>query len=356
MTAMVPSYERRLSPTAALAILAVIAVGGLLYVKWLPYYHRAFVAAATHSIGQSILMGSDTHPPAPSWKAAIDYSLAYGKAIWKAMVLGLLLAAAVQEFLPVAWVARWLGRSNWRGVAMGGLLGIPAMMCTCCAAPIVIGLRRRNASPGAATAFWLGNTVLNPATLVFIGFVLGWKWMGLRLALGVPLVFGSGYAITRLAPSGEVAALQATFNQIADEADSASPSIKSWLDRLWRLSIWLVPEYAVLVLLLGAGRAWLFPQAGPAIGNSLQWIVLMSAAGLLFVIATAGEVPIVQAMLALGVGVGPAAALMMTLAPISLPSLAMTGRVFPARVQGVIILLVLLAGIVAGLMAIQLLQ
>jgi hypothetical protein len=58
----------------------------------------------------------------------------------------------------------------------------------------------------------------------------------------------------------------------------------------------------------------------------------MSAVGLLFVIPTAGEVPIVQAMLALGVGAGPAAALMMTLPPVSLPSLAMTVKVFSIRV------------------------
>ena len=352
MTATLPLYERRLSPAAGVAIIAIVATLGLLYVKWLPYYHRAFVAAATHSIGHSILMGSDAHRP--SLKAAIDYSLAYGKAIWQALVLGLLLGAAVQEFFPIAWMARSLGRSNWRGVAIGGLLAIPGMMCTCCAAPVVVGLRRRSASPAAATAFWLGNTVLNPATLIFIGFVLGWQWMGLRLALGIPLVFGAGYVITRLTSPEEVAALEDTISAIAGSADDASPSIKGWFDRLWRLAVWLVPEYVVLVLLLGAARAWIFPTVGPAIGNGLVWIVLMSAAGLVFVIPTAGEVPIVQAMLALGVGVGPAGALLMTLAPISLPSLAMTARVFSARVLVAIIALVFLTGIVAGLMAMQL--
>jgi uncharacterized protein len=116
----------------------------------------------------------------------------------------------------------------------------------------------------------------------------------------------------------------------------------------------LIPEYLVLVLILGAARAWIFPQAGPAIGNDLQWIVLMSAAGLLFVIPTAGEVPIVQAMLVLGVGAGPAAALMMTLPPISLPSLAMTGKVLPIRVLGLVTMAVLIMGIAAGTVAVLL--
>jgi uncharacterized membrane protein YraQ (UPF0718 family) len=68
----------------------------------------------------------------------------------------------------------------------------------------------------------------------------------------------------------------------------------------------------------------------------------------------AGEVPIVQAMLALGVGVGPAAALMMTLPPISLPSLAIMGKVFSRRLLAVVALLVFAAGLAAGLLAVVL--
>jgi uncharacterized membrane protein YraQ (UPF0718 family) len=347
-------YDRRLSPFTGAAILLVIAVAGLFYVKWLPYYHRALFASANHSIGRSILMGAAAQAPPPSVKAAIDYSLAYGKAIWQAMVLGLLLGSALQELAPRAWIARTFGRPGMRSVAAGGLLALPAMMCTCCAAPVVIGLRRRNASAAAATAFWLGNTVLNPATLVFMGFVLGWKWAGLRLALGVSLVFGTAFLVSRLALPGEIEALQTQLSRAGGEPDDGGPSIEKWLARFLGLAIRLIPEYLVLVLILGASRAWLFPQVGPEIGNDLQWIVLMSAAGLLFVIPTAGEVPIVQAMLALGVGVGPAAALMMTLAPISLPSLAMTGKAFPIRVLGLITLVVLIMGIVAGLLAVAL--
>ena len=349
-----PFYERRLSPATGIVILLALAIGGLFYVKWLPYYHKAHIASASHSIGRSILMGTAAHAPPASLKSAIDYSLAYGKAIWQAMVLGLALGAALQEFAPLAWIARTLGRSSWGSVATGGLLAIPGMMCTCCAAPVVIGLRRRNASAGAAAAFWLGNTMLNPATLVFMGFVLGWKWSGLRLALGIPLVFLTGYLITRLTPPDEVAALQAQLSRSVGEIGVASPSIKSWLNRFLKMLIGLVPEYLLLVLILGAARAWIFPQAGPAIGNDLQWIVLMAAAGLVFVIPTAGEVPIVQAMLALGVGAGPAAALMMTLPPVSLPSIVMTRKVFPIRALGLITLIVLTVGIVAGLLAIQL--
>jgi uncharacterized membrane protein YraQ (UPF0718 family) len=343
-----------MSPTVGLAIILVTAVCGLLYVKWLPYYHRAFTASATHSIGRSILMGDAAQAPAASLRSAIDYAMAYGKAIWKAMVLGLLLGSALQEFAPPTLIARALGRPGWRSVATGGLLAIPGMMCTCCAAPVVIGLRRQHAAASSAIAFWLGNTVLNPATLVFTGFVLGWQWTALRLAFGILMVFGIGYLVDRIAQPGLLQVLSSEAEQLAAQQANLRPTIAGWLRRFVRLALGLIPEYLLLVLLLGAARAWLFPHVGPDIGNSAFWIALMATAGLIFVIPTAGEVPIVQAMLALGIGAGPAAALLLTLPPVSLPSLAMTKSVFNFRVLAFVTVAVLVIGMLAGFTAVAL--
>lgn len=344
---------RTTNPALGLVTFVLIAVLGLFYVKWLPYYDRAFVAAAKHSIGQSILMGTAASPPAPSLDAALGYALAYGKAIWKAMVLGLLLGSAIQALLPVNWVAKVLGGAEFGSAVAGGLLSIPGMMCTCCAAPVVIGLRERQASPGGAIAFWLGNSVLNPATLVFMGFVLGWNWTGLRLALGLLMVFGLGYLVNRMATPKEAQAAQARLAELTANAPTSAPFVR-WIRILLRMASWLVPEYIVLILLLGATRAWLFPHIGPEIGNHLGWIAALAIAGTLFVIPTAGEVPIVQAMLSLGMGVGPAGALLMTLPPISVPSLAMLAGSFRSRVLLVVTVSVVAFGMVGGLMAVGL--
>ncbi|THD60204.1 permease [Phenylobacterium sp.] len=346
------SEARSLNPAPRWILFAAIAVAGLLYVKWLPYWDKAFVAASSHSIGQSILMGKAAHAPAPSWDAALAYALAYGKAIWKAMVLGLLLGSGAQALLPADWIARLMGRTRFGSAVAGGLLALPGMMCTCCAAPVVVGLRRQQASAGGAIAFWLGNSVLNPATLVFMGFVLGWRWAALRLVLGVPMVFGLGYLANRLTTAREAAQAEAAVVELAAAPQDAP--FRRWLLILGRMTLRLVPEYIVLVLLLGAGRAWLFPALGPEIGNHIQWIAAFAVAGALFVIPTAGEVPIIQAMLALGVGAGPAGALLMTLPPISLPSMAMLSRAFPPRILAAVAGAVVLFGLTGGALAVAL--
>lgn len=330
----------------------LLAVAGLFYVKWYPYYGRAFVAAEHHAIGHSILMGDAASAPAPSWSAALAYALAYGKAIWQAMLLGLLLGSGVQALLPAAGVERVMGGSGFRAVLAGGLLAVPGMMCTCCAAPVVAGLRQHRASPGAAMAFWLGNTMLNPATLVFMGFVLGWHWSLLRVLLGVPMVFGLGYLANRMA--GAHTPPPTDDAPLALEPRSLADTGRRWMQIFARMTLRLIPEYVVIVLLLGAVRAWMFPHIGPEIGNQAFWIVALALAGMLFVIPTAGEVPIVQAMLALGLGAGPAAALLMTLPAVSLPSLVTLGRSFPKLTLLTVALSVVGFGMLGGVLAVWL--
>jgi uncharacterized protein len=345
--------ERTRDIAAGWIAFIVIASLGLFYVKWMPYWYKAHIAASTHSIGTSILMGNAASPPAPSWNAATGYAWVYGKAIWQAMVLGLLLGSAVQALLPSQWILRWLGRTNASSVLRGMVLAVPGMMCTCCAAPVVIGLRRARASAGAAIAFWLGNSVLNPATLIFIGFVLGWRWAALRLSLGILAVLGLGLVVNRMVTPEEAAAAERQLADVQAASRETNPFTR-WLAIFARLVVWLIPEYIVLVLLLGAARAWLFPHAGPEIGNDLFWILIFAVAGTLFVIPTAGEVPIIQAMLSLGVGVGPAGVLLMVLPPISVPSLAIVGRVFRPRQLATVTMGIVAVGVVGGLAAVAL--
>lgn len=358
---MVHPSTARAHPVAwGIALFLLVAVVGLYYVKWSPYYSRAFVAAQTHSIGKSILTGADAAPPAPSLQAALDYALAYGNAIWKALILGLLLGSALDALVPRRWVLRLLGGTGIGSVLTGSLLAVPSMMCTCCAAPVINGLRQCRAAPGSTVAYWLGNTMLNPATLVFMGFVIGWHWVGLRLALGLVMVLGLGWLLNRMNRTQPVAvdakalqALEAAAAESAPEADPR-PMWLRWLRSFAAMALRLLPEYAVLVLLLGAARAWLFPVLGVGVDDSLAWIVGLAVAGTLFVIPTAGEVPIVQAVLSLGMAAGPAAALLVTLPPVSLPSLAMVAKAFRPVELAVLVAGVVVLGVAAGGLAIGL--
>jgi uncharacterized protein len=347
---VLPEADRRREFVRGVGLLLLIAVVGLFIVKWQPYYLRAFTAATNHSIGTSIVTGTAAAPPAASLQAVWDYAREYFLAIWQAMVLGLLLAATIESSLPRDLLVRLLGTQGVRSSTLGGLLSLPGMMCTCCTAPVAIGLRRSGASLGAATAFFLGNPTLNPAVLVFLLFTLGWQWAVLRLVLGTVLVLGGAWLAMRV--GGGLAGPVPT--QASPDSRPTGAWGARWLKALGRLIVQLVPEYIVIVGVLGLARSFLFPTAGPDLGNSLPIMLALAVAGTLFVIPTAGEIPIIQTMLGFGMGAGPAGALLLTLAPLSLPSLVMVGRAFPWRVLVVLAVSTAALGVVGGAIAVSL--
>ncbi|MCE0464580.1 MULTISPECIES: permease [Pseudomonas] len=332
------------------ALFLLVAVVGLYYVKWSPYYLKAFVAADSHNIGNSILNDAQTAP----LMAALTYAKVYFLAIWKAAVLAVILGSLLQVLIPRDWLLRLFGQAGFASTLRGGLFALPGMMCSCCAAPVAASMRRQNVSVGAALAFWIGNPVLNPATLVFMGFVLGWGFTALRLVAGIVLVFGVSMVAQRIArpeilPEAAVEAV--TEASVVD----AQPFAVRWARTLWQLFWSTIPVYVLAVLVLGAARVWLFPHVDGAMADSLVWLVPLAIVGTLFVIPTAAEIPIVQTMMSLGMGTGPAVALLMTLPSISLPSLLMLRKDFDARVLVTVALLTILVGIVFGLIGAALL-
>lgn len=326
-----------------LLFLAVVVIG-LWYVKWQPYYGKAFTAAETHSIGKSILANAADSP----WRAALDFALVYFLAVWKAAVLGVILGSLVQVLIPRNWLLRLMGHSRFGSTLMGTGLGLPGMMCSCCAAPVTAGLRQSQVSSGAAMAFWLANPLLNPATLIFMGFVLGWHFAAIRLVAGLIMVLGIASLVQRSVPDQTVAAPQ------VKGAENASPFLTRWLRVMWRLFWNTIPLYILAVLMLGAARIWLFPHADGSVGNTLFWVILMAIAGCLFVIPTAAEIPIVQTMMLAGMGIAPALALLVTLPAVSVPSLLMLHRSFPARALWIALFGVALSGIILGALALWL--
>ena len=317
-------FFARHSAWGGIVCFIALAIVGLFYVKWSPYYAAALVAAQDRTLDASIVSGNLPASPEVSLQAGFAYSIAYFKEIWQALLLGLALGAGIEVLLPRARLSQFF--AGWKGSLRATGFAVPSMMCTCCGAPIAVEMIDAGAGASSALVYWLANPVLNPAALVFIGFVLGWQWAALRLVVGVALVFVLANLAARFVspdwkPPG--AAIRPD--------NSNGPLLHAWGDGFLRLAVRLVPEYAVLVFALGIIHAWFFPELTPAISHSFWLAPVLAAAGTLFVIPTVGEVPIIQVLQQSGLGGAGAAALLITLPAVSLPSLAMLGRALPMR-------------------------
>ncbi|XEC93864.1 permease [Paenibacillus tarimensis] len=338
-----PVIQNRKSVLKALVpvlVFLLLAVSGLFYVKWWPYYHKALFAAEQHTIGGSILNVENT---LASLSAASQYAISYFKSVWKAAVLGILLGSLVQAVLPADWLYRLFGKPDLKSTFLGGAVALPGMMCSCCAAPIAAGLRERKASVGASLAFWLGNPVLNPAVLIFMTFVLSWKFTILRLVFGVILTFGVSYLANRFAKH-ETAADEVPLPH-TESGETASIFVR-WMKSAAAITIHAVPAYVISVFVLSAIHSFMFPvwlEAG------ILAVIVFAVIGALFVIPTAAEIPIIQSFLSFGMGTGPAAALLVTLPALSLPSILLVYKSFPRKVIWFVFASVVGIGILSGL-------
>jgi hypothetical protein len=212
-----------------------------------------------------------------------------------------------------------------------------------------LALRRSGASVGSAIAFTLGNPTLNLAVIAWIALAIGWQWAALRLVVGAILVFGAAALASRFSVTSAVP--PETVSESL-EFDTKENWVVRWLRSLFRFAVVLVPMMVVLVVVLGAARAFLFPAIGVDWGNSPVAVVAFALAGALFPIPTGAEIPIIQTMMGFGLGAGPAGALLLTLSPISVASMAMLTHGFPVRMVLLLGALTVLAGIVAGTLAI----
>lgn len=103
-------------------------------------------------------------------------------------------------------------------------------------------------------------------------------------------------------------------------------------DRSRRLAGWVV----------GMVSAWASDFSALATAGGVLAVVLVAVVGTLLVVPTGGEIPVILALVAAGVGSGPVGALLITLPAISLPSMVMVARSLSWRAT------LSIAGVVAG--------
>lgn len=331
---------------AGLIITLLILVAGLLWAKWLPYELKAHTLAETGTWEGKAIFGAAGAPgAAPSFQGAFDFTIAYLTAVWKAALVALLVAAALESLVPRRWLLRVLNRKTTWGQGMSGaLLALPSMMCSCCTAPVAIGLRRSGAPAGATMAYWLANPLLNPAVLVFLGLTMTWPFVTTRAIVGIVVVLIAAVLVSRRFSTVEIETPQA----LPEDPRTWGEMLTRFGKTLGRYLVILVPEYVILVLLVGLFSGWLSDFAGLTQNAGWVGLLLVGMIGAALVIPTGGEIPVIVGLTAAGASYGVAGVLLITLPALSIPSIIMVARHFGARATLLVTGWVIVGGLLAA--------
>jgi len=347
-----PSARRgRAQGLVGVGLLLAVLVLGLLWAKWLPYAQKTHLLTRSRTwSGSAIFSSAGDAGATPTLQGAWSFWTDYFTAVWKAAVVALVVAAMLESLVPRRWLLKALARRTWLGQGLAaGALALPSMMCTCCTAPVAVGLRRRGAPLGATIAYWLANPLLNPAVIVFLALTLPARYAAVRVVIGIAVVVG-GAALgngIRTGPDRTAARLVGSLDDTAEEVSWSRLPVR-FVAALGRYLLILVPEYAVVVLLTGALSGWLSDFAGLDGAAGPVSLLVVGVIGALLVVPTGGEIPVIAGLLAAGASAGATGVLLLTLPAISLPSLVMVGRTLSWRAVGALAGLVVAGGVVAG--------
>lgn len=296
---------------------------------------------------------------------------------WLATLVAILVGAAVLGFWPALLRAR-LSQSGWSSHLLATVLALPNMFCSCCASPIAASLYRGGAATGPTLAFAVAAPSLNLITLLLAFLLLPPELAVLRVAAGVLLALPGTYLAafaaarwgqgSRRLPAWPVPAWLAYLGRLVESAiargcqleimgGQQAPGSPSAAMTHGLLLGWRIARLAVPVLVFGYLAAGLLTVLMPVgAGAEPSWTVVAMAAlvGTLLMIPTAVEIPTALVLAQAGLP-ALAAVCLVTLAPVSLPSLLVIGSGL-GSFRAVVVLggIVYACGLSVGLMALAL--
>jgi len=319
------------------------------------------------------------------------------------LVPAFFIAGAIAVFVSQASVIKYFGAKANKFLSYGvaSVSGIILAVCSCTVLPLFSGIYKRGAGLGPAIAFLYSGPAINVLAIILTARILGWK-IGLARAIGAvafsvvigflmhlifikeeharhakgglqpgvvkeprPLwknavFFFSMVAVLVFASSGKwwitgfflvlvAAALYRWFRK--DE-------MKDWVSATWAFALQILPLLLGGVLISGfllgrAGHEGIIPSRYVTAlvgGNSLFANFFSSVVGALMYFATLTEVPIVQGLMASGMGKGPALALLLAGPALSLPSMLVIRGVIGTKKTAVYVALVVIMATISGVM------
>lgn len=251
----------------------------------------------------------------------------------------------IQSYFPPERTKKILGGiKGIKGNILGALLGTITPFCSCSSIPIFIGFTSAGLPLGITFSFLISSPMVDIASLLILMSFFGAKIAVAYVVFGLLLAVVGGTLIDKLGLEDQV---QGYVRQIDN-----TESIVLEMTRQERISyakeqVGEIIHRVWLYVLIGVGigaliHNWI-PQAviEKVIGNDNPFAVLLATAvGIPMYADIFGTIPIAEALIGKGVGIGTVLSFMMAVTVLSLPSLIMLSKVIKPKLLGIFIAIV----------------
>jgi len=310
-------------------------------------------------------------------------------------VPALFIAGAIAAFVSQAAILKYFGPQAKKvlSYSVASVSGAVLAVCSCTVLPLFAGISKRGAGLGPAIAFLYSGPAINVLAIVYSAKLLGYE-IGIARAIGAivfSVVIGlimaliyrkdkskadaQAFAMLAADPAGKsiwqqvifvgslvgILVFAASKNWIATGIFLAvlavilwrwftRGEIVQWLKETLHFTRLIIPWLLVGVFVAGILTV-VIPQSvvtNYVGGNSIFANFIASFLGALMYFATLTEVPVVKAFMELGMGKGPALALLLAGPALSLPSMIVLGRIMGIKKMLTYVALVVVMATITG--------
>jgi uncharacterized membrane protein YraQ (UPF0718 family) len=313
------------------------------------------------------------------------------------LVPALFIAGAISAFASQAAILKYFGPQAKKPLAyaVGSVSGAILAVCSCTVLPLFGGIYKRGAGLGPAIAFLFSGPAINILAIVYTANILGYE-LGVARAVGaIAFAVGIGlimalifrkeearkvqtqaFAVTEANPDGKkpwqyaiffgtligilitaAAKLWIPFGVLGSVLGVtlwrwfSSTEIKEWMKETLFFLKRIVPWLLLGVFIAGILGVVIPPTAMATYmgGNSPLSNFIAAIGGALMYIATLTEVPIIKTFIDLGMGNGPALALLLAGPSLSLPCMLALRGIMGTRKTITYFALMVAAATITGL-------
>lgn len=251
----------------------------------------------------------------------------------------------IQSFFPPERTRKILGRYN--GISaniFGALLGTVTPFCSCSSIPLFIGFTNAGLPVGVTFSFLISSPLVDLASVLLLASIFNWRIALAYVVVGIVLAVVGGTVISAakldkyvesFVYSNKVLEMEPEELSVPERMAFARDQVLTILKKVWL--------YILIGVGIGAAIHNVIPEpvVSAVLGRDKWYSVLLATiVGVPMYADIFGTLPVAEALVTKGVGIGTALSFMMAVTALSLPSMIMLKKVIKTK------LLVIFAGIV----------
>lgn len=259
----------------------------------------------------------------------------------------------VQSYFPPERTRRILGRFTGIGAnLLGALLGTVTPFCSCSSIPLFIGFTRAGLPIGVTFSFLISSPLVDLASVLLLASIFNWRIAIAYVVVGLILAVIGGTLISRF-----------RMDQVVEPFVLAGPSVEADVPEMSRRDRLIFARDQVSAIIR---KVWLYILIGVGIGAAIHnWIpqniitailgdknvfsvLIATVVGIPMYADIFGTLPIAEALVAKGVGIGTVLSFMMAVTALSLPSLILLKKVVKTKLlivfTGIVVIGILIIG------------